>query len=47
MTGAEYLTAMATPNFYFHITTAYAILRHNGVPIGKMDYIGSMDMRGA
>jgi hypothetical protein len=47
VTGAEYLTAMATPNFYFHITTAYAILRHNGVAIGKMDYIGSLDMRGA
>ena len=28
------------PNFYFHVTTAYAILRHNGVPVGKDDYIG-------
>ena len=33
---------MATPNFYFHIVTAYAILRHNGAEIGKRDYIGSM-----
>jgi hypothetical protein len=30
----------AVPNFYFHVTTAYAILRHNGVPIGKMDFLG-------
>jgi hypothetical protein len=45
VTGAEFLTAMATPNFYFHITTAYAILRHNGVPVGKTDFIGSIDMR--
>jgi hypothetical protein len=30
----------ALPNFYFHVTTAYAILRHNGVEIGKRDFIG-------
>jgi len=30
----------ALPNFYFHITTAYAILRHNGVELGKRDYVG-------
>jgi hypothetical protein len=40
--GADYLTQLAVPNFYFHVTTAYAILRHNGVGLGKMDYIGSM-----
>lgn len=40
MTGLDYLTQRALPNFFFHITTAYAILRHNGVPIGKRDYIG-------
>jgi uncharacterized protein len=40
--GADYLTEMALPNFYFHVTTAYAILRHNGVNIGKRDYIGSL-----
>jgi hypothetical protein len=45
LTAPEYLFAMATPNFYFHVTTAYAILRHNGVAIGKMDYIGSLDLR--
>jgi hypothetical protein len=38
--GERYLTRFALPNFYFHVTTAYAILRHNGVPIGKKDYIG-------
>ena len=38
--GLEYITARAMPNFYFHITTAYNILRMNGVPIGKRDYIG-------
>lgn len=38
--GQAYLLHRAMPNFYFHITTAYAILRHNGVPIGKSDYIG-------
>jgi hypothetical protein len=30
------------PNFYFHVTTAYAILRHNGVPLGKPDFIGAI-----
>ena len=33
---------MALPNFYFHVSTAYAILRHNGVDIGKRDFIGSV-----
>jgi hypothetical protein len=33
---------VALPNFFFHATTAYAILRHNGVDLGKMDYIGSL-----
>lgn len=40
--GDEYLVQHALPNFYFHITTAYAILRHNGVEIGKKDYLGEM-----
>ncbi len=39
--GKTYLLAFALPNFFFHITTAYDILRHSGVEIGKMDYIGS------
>ena len=36
---------MALPNFFFHLTTAYSILRHNGVPLGKYDFIGSLNMR--
>jgi hypothetical protein len=39
--GQDYLLGFALPNFYFHVTTTYAILRHNGVPVGKMDYLGS------
>lgn len=38
--GQQYLLRYALPNFYFHTTTAYAILRHNGVEIGKRDFIG-------
>jgi len=37
--GLDYLLNYALPNFYFHVTTAYAILRHNGVKLGKGDYI--------
>ena len=40
MPGVQYLLHFATPNFYFHVTTAYAILRHNGVPLGKADFFG-------
>jgi hypothetical protein len=40
--GDHYLTQLALPNFYFHVTTAYAILRNNGVDVGKMDYIGNI-----
>lgn len=40
-TGAQYLMGFAMPNFHFHHTTAYAILRHNGVEIGKRDYFGA------
>lgn len=39
--GQAYLLDQAMPNFYFHLTTAYAILRHNGVEIGKKDYLGT------
>jgi hypothetical protein len=39
--GQPYLLHFVLPNFYFHVTTAYAILRHNGLAIGKMDFIGS------
>jgi hypothetical protein len=38
--GKDYLLNFAVPNFYFHYVTAYAILRHNGVQIGKGDFIG-------
>jgi hypothetical protein len=39
--GMQYLLGHAVPNFYFHVTTAYDILRHNGVELAKRDYIGS------
>jgi hypothetical protein len=45
LTGFEFLTEMALPNFYFHITTAYSILRHNGVNIGKTDYLGELSLK--
>ena len=38
--GKDYLLTNLLPNFYFHYTTAYAILRHNGVQVGKGDYLG-------
>lgn len=39
--GMQFLLARAIPNFYFHVTTAYAILRHNGLEIGKGDFLGN------
>ena len=39
--GMQYLLGFALPNFYFHVVTAYDILRHNGLEIGKRDYIGN------
>jgi uncharacterized protein len=42
LSGFEYATQHAIPNLYFHVTTAYSILRHNGVDIGKKDYLGEM-----
>jgi len=47
LSGQEYLIQHVVPNFYFHITTAYAILRHNGVNIGKRSYLGAMPYREA
>lgn len=41
--GLKYLTGFAMPNFYFHLTTAYAILRHNGVELGKKDFVGPLE----
>ena len=43
--GDDYLVHVAIPNFFFHATMAYAILRHNGVALGKMDFIGSMPIQ--
>ena len=42
MRGADYIFHFALPNFYFHFTTAYGILRHNGVEIGKRDFLGAV-----
>jgi uncharacterized protein len=44
MNGFDYVTSYSIPNFYFHVTTAYAILRKNGVMIGKMDYMGELPL---
>lgn len=41
-TGQDYLLKFALPNLFFHTTTAYAILREAGVPVGKMDYLGKI-----
>ncbi len=40
--GDQFLVQLSLPNFYFHVTTAYAILRHNGVDLGKSDFLGSV-----
>ena len=47
MQGADYFREHATPNFFFHITHSYAILRHNGVNLGKRDYLGTLSLRDA
>jgi len=39
--GLDYLTGFVIPNMFFHVTTAYAILRHSGVPLGKADFLGN------
>jgi hypothetical protein len=39
--GRQYLLGFVMPNFYFHLTTAYAILRHSGVEVGKRDFLGT------
>ncbi|MDP9975166.1 hypothetical protein J2W39_006450 [Variovorax paradoxus] len=41
-TAQRYLLQFALPNFFFHVTTAYDVLRHKGMPIGKMDYLGKL-----
>ncbi len=45
LSGEEFLCQHAIPNLYFHVTTAYAILRHNGVDVGKKDFLGEMPYR--
>ena len=45
LTGEQYAIHHVIPNFYFHVTTAYAILRHNGVDIGKKDYLGTLPFK--
>lgn len=42
MTGEAYLKKFALPNFFFHVTTTYALLRHNGVELGKADFLGPL-----
>ena len=44
MTGADYLNHFVLPNFYFHLTAAYAIARHAGVELGKRDFLGAMPL---
>jgi hypothetical protein len=46
MTGLDFLQQFALPNLYFHTTTAYAIMRHNGVVLGKRDFIGGLTLLG-
>ena len=43
--GDDYVTDLAQPNFYFHVTMAYDLLRHNGVDLGKRDYIGQANLK--
>jgi uncharacterized protein len=45
MNGADYLNHFLLPNFYFHVATAYAILRHYGVDIGKRDFLGNIPLK--
>jgi hypothetical protein len=45
MTGHDYFLEHAVPNFYFHASHTYAILRHNGVNVGKRDYLGALSLR--
>lgn len=45
MTGFEYVTEFLIPNFYFHVTTAYSIMRKNGVDIGKEDFMGGLPLK--
>ena len=45
LSGADYFVEYVTPNFYFHTCHLYALLRHNGVNLGKRDYLGTLSYR--
>lgn len=45
VSGFEYISEIYLPNFFFHLTTAYSILRHRGVTIGKADYLGDLSLK--
>jgi hypothetical protein len=45
VTGFEYISEIYLPNFFFHLTTAYSILRHRGVNLGKADYLGELSLK--
>jgi hypothetical protein len=45
LSASDYFLEHAMPNFFFHLTMAYAILRHNGVELGKHDYVGKLSFR--
>jgi uncharacterized protein len=45
MKGSDFLNSFVLPNFYFHLTAAYAILRHCGVELGKRDFLGAIPLR--
>lgn len=45
LSGAEYLIQHTTPNVYFHVTVAYEILRHNGMDVGKKDFLGALPFK--
>ncbi len=45
MKGSDYLSQFLLPNFYFHATAAYSILRHNGLDLGKADFLGDITLR--
>ncbi|MGB5324251.1 MAG: DUF1993 family protein [Pseudomonadales bacterium] len=43
LNDSDFLLRMIVPNLHFHVTVVYALLRSNGVPLGKMDYLGSIN----
>jgi hypothetical protein len=45
--GADYVRELVLPNFYFHVSMVYGILRHNGVDLGKLDFLGSLSLKDA